>query len=156
MHTSAYTDQLLHTLNERLYHLQLQEATYGADVPVHVAMEIESTKARIERIQVGSRNIISVELLEKMETPERWKRLYDAAWQLEVDLYTVEKTLESDRHHNQSRHKEFNMAVQRNTFEIEMMKREQKRLYIYALFLALLICIEIYISFIHRRKYAPL
>lgn len=152
MPTSPYTDQLLQTLNERLQHLNLQAATYGLNMPTHIAMEIDSVKTQIEQIEVGSRNIISVELLERMEPVERWKRLYDAIWQLEVDLYSIKKTLDSDRHHNQSRHKEFNMTIQKTIFDMALIKRTQGKIYYIALFISLFIFIEVYISFFRRRR----
>lgn len=156
MSISPYTDQLLQRLNQRLEHLELQAANYGIDVPVHIAMDIDSTKAQIEQIEVGSRSILSVELLEKMEPAERWKRLYDAIWQVEVDMYSIKKTLESDRHHNQSRHKEFNTTIQRLTFYMDMIKSTQRKIYYIALIICIFIFIEVYISFIRRGKYAPL
>jgi len=156
MSISPYTDQLLQRLNQRLEHLELQAAGYGIDVPVHIAMDIDSTKAQIEQIEVGSRSILSVELLEKMEPAERWKRLYDAIWQVEVDMYSIKKTVESDRHHNQSRHKEFNTTIQHLTFYMDMIKSTQRKIYYIAMIVCIFIFIEVYISFIRRRKYAPL
>lgn len=152
MSISPYTDQLLKRLNQRLEHLELQAASYGLDVPVHIALEIDNTRAQIEQIEVGSRSIISVELLEKMEPAERWKRLYDAIWQVEVELYSIKKTLESDRQHNQSRHKEFNMTIQKTIFDMDLIKRTQGKIYYIALFISLFIFIEVYLSFFRRRR----
>lgn len=141
----TYIDQMLQTLTSRLYKLKLQAATYGIDAPPHVSMEIDSIEAHIKQVEMGSKSLISVELLERMEPAERWKRLYDSIWEIEIILYTLQKNVEADRLRLQSRHREFNIAIQRNIFEIELLKRNQRKMYYIFAFLAVLVAILLYV-----------
>lgn len=108
--------------------LELQTAAMGLNTPPHIAMEIENIRDQIKQMQIGSRDIISVELLQRMEPAERWKRLYDAIWEIEQVIYTLQKNAEQSRDHLQARHKEFNTEIQRIGFENELLRRSYTRL----------------------------
>ena len=121
--SGSYVDKILETLAARLQVLELQSAAYGLDTPPHIVNEIESLKSKIEETRMASKSIISVQLLANMEPNERWKRLYDAIWEIEILLYTVQKNTEADRMRIQTRHTEFNIALQRNIIETEYYRR---------------------------------
>lgn len=144
---SPYIDDMIKSLEARLHVLEVQAAQMGIDAPPHVVTEIEQIKSRLEEITMGSMSLISVELLQRMEPVERWKRLYDSLWELIIKFHTLEKNVESDRLRLQSRHKDFNIAIQRNTIENEFIKRNQ-RLIMYAfIFLFLLIALSFFVRF---------
>jgi hypothetical protein len=119
----SYVDKILETLAARLNVLELQSAAYGLDTPPHIVTEIEGLKEKIEETRMASKSIISVQLLANMEPNERWKRLYDAIWEVEILLYTLQKNSESDRTRIQNRHTEFNISLQRNIIETEYYRR---------------------------------
>lgn len=129
MEITTYVDERLQRLTARLQQLELHAATTGIDTPPHVNIEIDNIRQEIEDVQMSSKSLISVELLQRMEPVERWKRLYEAIWEVEIILHRLQKNTESDRLRTQARHTEFNIANQRATFEIELLKRDQRRIY---------------------------
>lgn len=145
MEQTTYVDERLQRLTARLQQLELHAATTGIDTPPHVNIEIDNLRQEIEQVKMSSKSLISLELLQRMEPVERWKRLYDSIWEVEILLYTLQKNTENDRIRTQKRHMEFNVNDQRATFEIELLKRNlRKTQYILSL-LVVFIVIALYI-----------
>lgn len=135
MEQTTYVDERLQRLTARLQQLELHAATTGIDTPAHVSIEINNIRQEIEQVQMSSKSLISLELLQRMEPVERWKRLYDSIWEVEIILHTLQKNAESDRLRTQNRHTEFNQQIQRISFENEALKNNQRRMYyLFALF----------------------
>lgn len=120
---SPYVDQILETLAARLRVLEQQAAAYGMDTPPHIVIEIGNIQDKIEETKMANKSIISVQLLQHMEPNERWKRLYDAIWEVEILLYTLQKNTAADRERIQLRHTEFNITLQRTMIENEYYRR---------------------------------
>lgn len=120
---NTYVGEMIQKLGDRLQILELQAASYGIDAPPQVLTEIQDIKSRIEQLQMSTKSLVSIELLQRMTPLEIWKRLYDAIWEIELIIHTIKKNIESDTVRIQKRHTEFNISVQRNSFEIELLKR---------------------------------
>lgn len=143
---SPYVDQVLLNLEARLRVLETQAATYGLDTPPHIVIEIEDLKGKIEETKMSHKSIISVQLLARMEPNERWKRLYDAIWEIEIILYTLQKNVAADRLRLQARHTEFNTALQRTMIDVEYAKRMKAREYAAVALLFVLVAILFYLN----------
>lgn len=143
---SPYVDQILESLSARLRILETQAATYGLDTPPHIVIEIGQLKEKIEDTRMAHKSIISVQLLAHMEPNERWKRLYDAVWEVEIILYTLQKNIDADRLRLQSRHMEFNTSLQRVMIDSEYQSRTDKRIYIALCTLAALVALLFYLA----------
>lgn len=129
METSTYTDELITTLTRRLHELELQAAAMGMSTPPHVNVEIQDIRERVQVLSQSAHPIISAEMIARMEPGERWKRLYDAIWELEVMVYSQQKNGDAARLDIQKRFMDINKLIQRCVFEIEIAKRERRRLY---------------------------
>lgn len=138
---SPYVDKVLDNLTARLRVLEQQAGAYGLDTPPHIVIEIEDIKEKLQETTMAHKSIISVGLLQRMEPNERWKRLYDAIWEVEIILYTLQKNVAVDRIRLQARHTEFNTAIQRVMIESEYMKRNQKRMYYSIAFVIIILTI---------------
>jgi|ERR1700754_1347383 len=142
---SPYVDQVLLNLEARLRVLESQAATYGLDTPPHIVVEIEQLKEKIDETKMSHKSIISVQLLARMEPNERWKRLYDAIWEIEIILYTLQKNITADRIRLQARHTEFNTVLQRVLIDSEYDSRAHKRIIAAICVLIVLIAILFYL-----------
>lgn len=125
---NTYIGELIQKLGDRLAHLEVKAAQYGLDAPVHVLTEMEDIKSQLEELQMSTKSLVSIELLQRQTPLEIWKRLYDAIWEIEIILHTLKKNTEADRIRIQGRHTEFNTTLQRNVFEVELLKRHQSRI----------------------------
>jgi hypothetical protein len=124
---NTYIGEMIEKLGGRLAALKIKAAQYGIDAPVHVLTEIEDIETQMQELQMSTKSLVSIELLQRQTPLEIWKRLYDAIWEVEIRLHTLIKNAEADRIRLQSRHTEFNTVLQRSIFEIELLKRNQTK-----------------------------
>lgn len=131
MSEQKFLDDMVNALTKRLQALEMQAATFGLDTPPHISIEIEDIKQKIETTRLGAHSLLSADMINNMPPVERWKRLYDATWDIEIRIYAIEKELKNDRINIQSRHKEFNIAIQKVLFDNVSLWNNIHRLYIF-------------------------
>lgn len=140
-----HNEKLLETLEQRRNILEQQQARYGLDVPPHILLELDELRDEIEHTKMRHRGIMSAELLASMPPAEIWKNLYDSQWETNVIIYAMQKETERDRKNIQNRHREFNETIQKLIFENELLKRNQRYMFMALVFLSLCLIVILFI-----------
>lgn len=125
----VYPDVMRRTLSDRLRVLELQAAQFGLATPVHLVTQIEALHVELAKIDAVNHHPLSQETIESLPPAELWKRLYDAIWEVEINLYAVQSAAKKDKTDREERQKTLDTLLFAQDTQIALVSELSKRLY---------------------------